>query len=85
MHFSIFSGCKVDLLGALGRSKFKIFSSFQKHREKSKNKEIGNLYAKSVFYKIDFSFWCNCKKNYLRYLKFSLNDYISIINTKCLR
>ncbi|KAF0699214.1 Uncharacterized protein FWK35_00033888 [Aphis craccivora] len=35
-NFSSFSGSKVNLVGALGRSFFEIPNSFQKHREKPK-------------------------------------------------
>jgi len=60
-------------------------SSFQKRRENQKNlkeKKTGSFYAKSVFDKIDFVFWCNPKKNDRRYMTFSLNVCISIFYTR---
>jgi len=54
----LFSG-KVNLVGALGENpKFLlVFKSAEKNKKKLR--KIGIFYAKSVFDKIGFSFWCN--------------------------
>jgi len=54
---SIFFGGKVNLVGALGRSKFKILSVFKSAwKTNNKLRKYVNFDAKSVFDKIDFGF-----------------------------
>ena len=43
---------------------------------KEKLRKNGNFYAKSIFQKIEFGFWCNLKTNDRRYMRFSLVVYI---------
>ena len=78
LNFNILFDWKVNIVGALRRSTFKIPSHFQKRQKKNKRK----IKKKRVFLlKIDFGFWCNFKTNYRRYMKFSLVVYISIFYT----
>jgi len=56
-NFDMFSNRKVNLVGTLGNSKFKISSNFQKRMEKQK------FYTKSFFDKIDFDLVITFKKS----------------------
>jgi len=48
----------VNLVGALGKSKFHIPVVFKSTwKNKNKLRETGNFQAKSVYDKIDFGFW----------------------------
>jgi len=75
-NFSILFDGKVNLVGTFGRLKFKIPNSFQK-RLQEKQKKIKEKREFLVFDKINFGFWCTSKTNDRKYMKFSLNFYIS--------
>jgi len=64
LNFSILFDGKVNIVGKLRRLKFKfsvVFKSAMKNKRKIKEKQ--EFYAKSIFNKIDFCFWCNFKTN----------------------
>jgi len=64
----------VNIVGALGRSKFKIPNSFHNATRLTKEKlrKNGKFYAKSVIDKIEFGFSRNFKTNDRRYMQLSL-------------
>jgi len=79
VYFSILFDGKVNLVDALGEGgQNSIFPLVFKSAEKNKKKlrKTSHFYAKSIFEKIDFGFWCNTK-----YMKISLVVYISILYT----
>jgi len=73
-NFGSYSGWKVNLVGALGRSKLKILCNFQKRREKQKQKNgKTGIFTQNRFLKRSILGIGELKKNYCRYMKFPLN------------
>ncbi|KAF0746612.1 Uncharacterized protein FWK35_00014471 [Aphis craccivora] len=71
----------MNLFGALRRSFFEIFNSFQS-TEKNQKKNDGKteIFTQNQFStKLIFLYGCNSKTNHCKYLKFSLNVYVSVI------
>ncbi|KAF0757456.1 Uncharacterized protein FWK35_00021471 [Aphis craccivora] len=80
----VVSDNKMNLVGALGRSFFEFPNSFQKRRENPKNNYgITEIFMQNQFStKSIFLYGCNSKTNHCKYLKFSPNNYVSVIYIK---
>ncbi|KAE9538654.1 hypothetical protein AGLY_005753 [Aphis glycines] len=75
---------KVNILGALYRSKVNIFQQFSKKSKKTKKSDGKTvIFTQNQFsIKSSFLYGCNSKTNHCKYLKFSPNVYDLKYNTK---
>ena len=78
----VVSNSKVNILGALKKSKVTFSNNFKKNRKKQQQKSDGKtgIFTQNQFStKSIFLYGCNSKTNHCKHLTFSPNVFISII------